>query len=143
MANVTRFDSFDDLTHLVPFGDFGNLLRGFALRPVLQDMTDVPLMKLDVTEDDRAYTVKAEIPGVTKDDIKISVDGNQVSVSAEVKKECSKLIHSERYYGQVSRRFTLDNDIDTAAVKAKYADGVLEAVLPKKQSVAAKQIAIS
>ena len=105
-------------------------------------------MKLDVTEDDKAYTVKAEIPGVRKEDIRISVDGNLVSISTEVKKETEKkegkkVVHSERYFGQVSRSFTLDKEVEQGAATAKYADGVLEAVLPKKQGTAATQIAVS
>ena len=148
MANVTRFDPFSELTRLDPFSDFDNLFKGFMVRPVFQGAPAAPQMKLDVTEDDKAYTVKAEIPGVRKEDIRISVDGNLVSISTEVKKETEKkegkkVVHSERYFGQVSRSFTLDKEVEQGAATAKYADGVLEAVLPKKQGTAATQIAVS
>ncbi|MCM2307388.1 MAG: Hsp20 family protein [Sulfuritalea sp.] len=148
MANITRFDPLSELTRLDPFGDFDNLFKGFMVRPVFQGASAAPQMKLDVTEDDKAYTVKAEIPGVKKEDIHISVDGNLVSISAEVKKETEKkegkkVVHSERYFGQVSRSFTLDKEVDQGAATAKYTDGVLEAVLPKKQGTAATQIAVS
>lgn len=148
MANITRFDPLSELTRLDPFGDFDNLFKGFMVRPVFQGAPAAPQMKLDVTEDDKAYTVKAEIPGVKKEDIHISVDGNLVSISAEVKKETEKkegkkVVHSERYFGQVSRSFTLDKEVDQGAATAKYTDGVLEAVLPKKQGTAATQIAVS
>ena len=148
MANVTRFDPFSELTRLDPFSDFDNLFKGFIVRPVFQGAPAAPQMKLDVTEDDKAYTVKAEIPGVRKEDIRISVDGNLVSISTEVKKETEKkegkkVVHSERYFGQVSRSFTLDKEVEQGAATAKYADGVLEAVLPKKQGTAATQIAVS
>lgn len=148
MANMTRFDPFSELTRLDPFGDFDNLFKGFMVRPVFQGAPAAPQMKLDVTEDDKAYTVKAEIPGVKKEDIRISVDGNLVSISAEVKKETEKkegkkVVHSERYFGQVSRSFTLDKEVEQGAATAKYTDGVLEAVLPKKQGTAATQIAVS
>lgn len=148
MANIARFDPFNELTRLDPFGDFDNLFKGFVMRPVFQGMAASPQMKLDVSEDDKAYTIKAEIPGVNKEDIHISVDGNVVSISAEVKKETEKkegkkVVHSERYFGQVSRSFTLDMEVDQTGASAKYADGVLEAVLPKKKGAAATRIAVS
>ncbi len=148
MANITRFDPFSELTRFDPFGDLDNMFKGFVMRPVFQGATAAPQMKLDVTEDDKAYTIKAEIPGVKKEDIHISVDGNLVSISAEVKKETEKkegkkVVHSERYFGQVSRSFTLAKEVEQAKASAKYTDGVLEAVLPKKQGTAAKQISVS
>jgi HSP20 family protein len=148
MANITRFDPFRELARVDPFSDLDNLFKGFMVRPVFHGMATAPQMKLEVSEDDKAYTVKAEIPGVSKEDIKISVDGNQVSISAEVKKETEKkegkkVVHSERYYGQVARSFTLGQEVEQGAAKASYKDGVLEAVLPKKKGTAAKQIAVS
>ena len=91
--------------------------------------------------------MKAEIPGVTKDDISVAIDGNQVSISAEVKKEKEekegeKVLHSERYYGSVYRSFTLPMDVDQSKSEAKYANGVLELTLPKKAGAAAKQLEI-
>ena len=140
MTNITRYD---------PLNDIDNLFKGFMVRPLFQgSAVAAPQLKLEVSEDDKSYTIKAEIPGVKKEDIRISVDGNLVSISAEVKKESEqkegkKLIHSERYYGQVTRSFTLDSEVDEAAAQAKYADGVLEAVLPKKQQAPAKRITIA
>lgn len=148
MANITRFAPFNELARLDPFGDLDNMFKGFVMRPVFQGAPATPQIKLDVTEDDKAYTVKAEIPGAKKEDIHISVDGNLVSISAEVKKETEKkegrkVVHSERYFGQVSRSFTLDKEVDQSVASAKYTDGVLEAVLPKKQGTAATQITVS
>ena len=148
MANITRFDPLNELTRLDPFSDLDNLFKGFMVRPVFQGAIAAPQMKLEVTEDDKAYTVKAEIPGVKKEDIHISVDGNLVSISAEVKKETEqkegkKVVHSERYYGQISRSFTLDKEVEQGAAQAKYTDGVLEAVLPKKQGEKATRIAVT
>ncbi|MDK9703090.1 MAG: Hsp20/alpha crystallin family protein [Sulfuritalea sp.] len=147
MANITRFDPLNELTRIDPFGDFDNLFNGFMVRPVFQGATAAPQMRLEVSEDDKAYTVKAEIPGVEKEDIHISVDGNLVSISAEVKKETEqkegkKVVHSERYYGKVARSFALDKEVEQGAATAKYADGVLETVLPKKQGSTAKRIAV-
>ena len=146
MANITRYDPFGDLTRFEPFRNFDDIFKGFMVRPVLHEME--PEIKMDVAEDDKAYTVRAEIPGVKKDDIKVAVDGNQVSISAEVKKEKEekegkKVIRSERYYGKVYRSFSLGQEVDQNATKAKYSDGVLELTLPKKPGTAGKEITIS
>jgi HSP20 family protein len=103
---------------------------------------------MDLKEDDKAYTVHAEIPGMKKEDIQVSIDGNRVSISAETKtekeeKKGEKVLRSERYYGKVARSFTLANDVDEAKAKAKYADGVLELTLPKKEgATTAKKLAV-
>lgn len=148
MANITRFDPFRELARLEPFGDIDDLFKGFMWRPVFRGLEAEPQIKIDVSENDKAYTVKAEIPGVKKEDIHVSVEGNCVSISAEVKKETEekegkKLIRSERYYGKVYRGFSLDQDVDQGMAQAKYADGVLEVTLPKKAGSAAKKIAVS
>ena len=140
MANIARVD---------PFGsDFGDLLNGLFVRPVRfgPEGADVT-MKIDVRQDDRAYTVSADMPGVKKDDIHVHVDGNQVSIEAEVRKESEekkdeRVLRSERYYGRLARSFTLEHDIDEAAVKAVCADGVLTLTLPKKAKAAAKRIPV-
>jgi HSP20 family protein len=146
MANLTRYNPFGSLTRFEPFHNFDDMFKGFMVRPVLQEME--PEIKMEVAEDDKAYTVHAEIPGVKKDDIKVSVEGNQVSISAEVKKEKEekegkKVIRSERYYGKVYRSFSLDQDVDQNAVKAKYTDGMLELTLPKKPGGKGKEISVS
>ncbi|MCX7176065.1 MAG: Hsp20/alpha crystallin family protein [Proteobacteria bacterium] len=148
MNKLTRYDPFGGLTRFDPFGDINDMFKGFTLRPVFRGMEAEPQMKIDVSEEDKSYLVKAEIPGAKKDDIHVSVDGNQVSISAEVKKEKEekdgkKVIRSERYYGNVYRSFTLGQDVDQGAAKAKYADGVLELTLPKKPGSTAKQLTIS
>ncbi len=140
MANITRYDPFD-----LGFEPFDNLFRGF-LRPVRLEQ-DVPQIKMDVKEEENAYRVHAEIPGVKKEDIQVSVEGNSVSISAEVKKESEekqgeKLLKRERYYGKVARSFALANEIDDTNASAKYTDGVLELVLPKKKGGSTKRVSI-
>lgn len=135
MSNLARFNPFNELRD--PFGD--DFFKGFAMRPMYRLMEGEPQMRLDLTEDDKNFFVKAEIPGVKKEDIKVSVDGHQVCLSAEVKKEKeekegAKVIRSERYYGSVSRSFTLGENVDQAAALAKYEDGVLQLTLPKKHN---------
>jgi len=98
-------------------------------------------------EGDKAYTVHAEMPGVKKEDIHVTIDGNTVSISAEVKKdseekEGEKVLRSERYYGKVSRSFGLGQEVDEASASAKFNDGVLELVLPKKAPTASRTLTI-
>jgi HSP20 family protein len=140
MANITRFNTLDNAVD--------ELMRGFFVRPMNYEAPAVPAqVRVDVTENDKSYVVRAEIPGVKKEDINVAIDGNQVEISAEVKKEKDardgeKVLRTERYYGKVYRAFTLGQDIDDAATQAKYADGVLELTLAKKASPAAKRITI-
>lgn len=142
MANLTRFDPFQ-ISSLEPFDD---VFRGF-FRPVRVETTDIQI-KMDVKEDDKGYTVHAEIPGVKKEDIHVTIVGNQVAISAETKqekevKEGEKVLRSERYYGKVSRSFSVASDIDESASQAKYNDGVLELMLPKKAATASKRLIIN
>jgi HSP20 family protein len=146
MANITRHDPFS-LARLDPFGDIDDLFKGFFVRPVLFEGQPQMEIKIDLKEDDKAYTVKADIPGVKKEDIHVSVEGNRVSISAETKvekeeKEGEKVLRTERYSGKVARSFTLTHDVDDASAKAKYSDGVLELTLPKKASTPTKKLAI-
>ena len=146
MANLTRYDPFNELTRFEPFGD--DFFKGFMLRPIFQGLATEPQIKLDVAEEDKAYTVKAEIPGVKKEDIHVSIDGNRVSISAETQqekeeKQGKKVIRSERYYGKVSRSFSLDQDVDQGAAQAKYSDGVLELTLPKKAGAGVKHLTVA
>ena len=142
MANISRYDPFDFTVE--PFDD---LFRGF-FRPVRATNSEAAVqIKMDVKEDDQGYTVHADVPGVKKEDIHVTIDGNQVSLSAEVKRETQdkngeKLLRSERYFGKAYRSFTLGNDIDDAAAEAKYHDGVLELRLPKKAAASAKRLEI-
>ena len=139
MANILRYHPADDA--------FDDLVRGYFMRPLSFDATQPVQIKIDVSEDDKAYTVAAEIPGVKKEDIKVSIDGNQVVISAEIKnekevKEGEKLLRSERYYGQVSRVFSLANDVDDATAQAAYNDGVLQLKLPKRAASRGKNLEI-
>jgi HSP20 family protein len=119
------------------------------MRPVLREGLELePQIKMDVKESNGDYKIKAEIPGVKKDDIHVNIEGNRVSISAEVKKEMEekkgeKVIRSERSYGMASRSFSLADEVDAGKVQAKYADGVLELTLPKKTGSSRKEIAIS
>ena len=130
---------FRDLTSFEPFRNLESFFNDFRFRPALQNFDAEPAIRMDVSESDDAYTVKAEIPGVKKEDIKVSIDGHQVCVSAEVRREeeekkGEKVVRSERYYGQQMRSFTLGHEIDEAKSVARYKNGVLELTLPKKSN---------
>lgn len=139
MANITRYEPFETL--------FDDLAKGFWVRPLAVPGGRDLKLKVDVKEDDKAFTVHAEIPGVNKEDIQVDVSGDQVSIRAEVKREKEekkgeKLIHSERYYGMVSRSFTLPCEVDDKATVAKYKDGVLDLTLPKRTGGGAHRVAV-
>lgn len=133
-----------DLFNLTPWEDpaWRGLLRSF--RP---DGVEAPQIRVDVSENDGAYTVKAEIPGVRKEDIDVRIDGAVVSLSAEVKKEKEekegeRVLRSERSYGYASRSFTLGSEIDPAGVNARYEAGVLTMTLPKKSPGEARRVTV-
>ena len=141
MFNLARREQ----TNPDPFEDF---FRGFMVRPFQLEAPAAPRIKMDVKEDGKVYTVHAEIPGVSKDNIHVDIDKNRVSISAEVKKESEQkqgetVLRSERYFGSVSRSFTLEDEIDEARAGAKYVDGVLELTLPKKAAAISRRLTIS
>jgi HSP20 family protein len=102
---------------------------------------------MDVTENDKEYQVLADLPGVKKEDVSITINGNEVAVSAEVKHEKNvdngeTVLRAERYYGTIQRAFSLGQELDEATAQAKFNDGVLELTLPKKAVAAAKRLAV-
>ena len=137
---VTRGSLFDDF--------FKDIAPGFYVRPLHGDGVPSPSqIKVDVKETDGGYTVQAEVPGVPKEDIHVSIDGNVVSLRAEVrqhdqKTEGEKVLRSERYFGSVARSFQLPADIDAGQAKAKYDNGILTLTLPKKLNNAAQRLNI-
>jgi HSP20 family protein len=140
MATLTRFDdAFDDL------------LRGFFVRPVSfdgsQSQATPAQFRVEVSENEQSYVIRAEIPGVKKEDINISIDADQVAISAEVKnekdaREGERVLRAERYYGKVYRAFALGQPVDENGAAAKYQDGILELTLPKKAAAQARRIEI-
>lgn len=135
MANLTRFNPFGEIARTMPFGRLEELFDNLENMMPTRAWEPVPRIKMDITEDSKAYTIHAEIPGAKKEDIKVQVDGRQVTISAEVKKqteqkEGERTVYSERYYGRESRSMTLDHDVDEKQASAKYDNGVLELRLP-------------
>jgi HSP20 family protein len=134
--NPFDIDLFDDA--------FRGFLRPWKFEPAAQ----VPKIKIDLTEHDNDYAVKAEIPGVRKEDIDVRIEGNLVTISAEVKKDKEekkdgRVLRSEREYGYASRSFTLASAVDDSKADAKYSNGVLELLLPKKATSSTKRLNIA
>lgn len=143
--NLMQLDPFSDIAHFSPLRGFEDLLKDFRLRPALSNLEAEPRIKMDVSETDQGYTIKAEIPGVKKENVKVAVEGNQITISAETKHETEEkkgetVVRRERYFGHQSRSFTLAHEIDDTKAVAKYQDGVLELSLPKKAADGGKKM---
>jgi HSP20 family protein len=143
MTTLTRYEPL--------VGPLDNLFNEF-FRPVFvwdnRAPADVARIRVDVKETGEAYTVDAEIPGVKKDDIQVSIDGNEVAISAQLKSEIEekdgeKWLRAERLHGRFERRFALPQEIDDGKASARFTDGVLSLTLPKKQAAAARKVEIS
>jgi HSP20 family protein len=140
MVNITRFNPLEDA--------FDNLFRGLPMWvPAPERRAAQPAQfRMDVTENDKEYQVLAEMPGVKKEDISITINGNEVSVSASVQENVVKngdtVLCAERSYGTIKRAFSLGQEVDEALAQAKYNEGVLELTLPKKTAAAAKRLAV-
>jgi len=141
MSNLRLFDpTFTD--------NFDTAFRRFFAPTAFESEVPELKMRIDVTEKDNAYEVKADIPGVKKEDINVRIDGNVVQIDAQVRREKEtkgngdKVLRSERYYGNVSRTFSLADDVDDSKAEAKYADGVLTLALPKRTTAASKKVTV-
>lgn len=140
----------NQMTTLDPFTDtgFDEIFRGF-FQPVRSTASQSRAMaiKMDVKETAQGYVVHAEIPGVKKEDIHVTIEGNQVTIGAETKreteqKEGERVLRTERFYGNLYRSFTLPTELDEAASTAKYENGVLELTLARKQQAAGRKLTI-
>jgi len=148
MKDVTAFNPIRELARFDSVGrDLDDFFQGFFMKPVMFNSMPTAPFPLDVTEDDGGYVVRAEIPGFKKEDIEISVEGNQVTIRAESKKEKeekkgNRVVLKECVYGKQYRTFTLPQAVDDAKTTAKYENGVLNLVLPKKSGGAGKKITV-
>lgn len=103
---------------------------------------------LDVAESDAAYTVRLEMPGVTKEDVKVSIDGRQVSVQAqtrrdEEKKDGDRIVYRERAVSSYARTFTLAAEVDQSEAGARLENGVLTLTLPKRGARSASLLTVN
>lgn len=135
---INRSGLFDDF--------FKDVAPGFYVKPLHGDPLPAQI-KVDVKETPAAYTVLADLPGVAKEAIHVTVEGNVVTLRAEVKQEDrqadgEKVLRNERYFGALSRSFQMPVDIDDTAAKAKFDNGVLQLTLPKKVAAAGQRLNI-
>ena len=147
MANITRFEPVTDLLRLDPFRDFEDMLKAWRMRPLFAEAAaGMPEFKMDLKEDEKAYYLKADLPGMKKEEIKVTVDGNLVTIVAETKAEKEEKgkasLYTERTYGRQVRSFTVRHDVDEAKAEATYKDGVLELTLPKKEVAPVREVAV-
>ena len=142
--------TMNPLTRYEPLvGRLDGLFNDF-FRPALvweNGNTDPLPLRVDVRETADAYTVAAELAGVKKEDIHVEIEGNEVTISAEVRREAEpkegeKWLRTERFYGKTARRFALPQELDEGKAQARFTDGVLELTLPKKAAVTGRKIAV-
>ncbi|TDJ67654.1 MAG: Hsp20/alpha crystallin family protein [Proteobacteria bacterium] len=129
--------------------DFGDFFEGFFRPARLIEPTRNVVPAVDVSEDDNGYVVRAELPGVKKEDIDVTLEDGVLTISAETKskseseeKDGERVIRQERRYGKYSRSLRLGTQVDEGKVKASYKDGILQLVLPKSEAVKPKRIAV-
>lgn len=148
MANhLIHRDPLNPLARFDPFSDMEELMRDFFTPALRLRDGGAPRIRVDISETEQAYLVQADIPGVSKDDINVSIDGNRVVISAELKNERElrdggKTVRSEREYGQQYRSFVLPHEVDESGAQARYENGVLLLDLPKKAGTGGRQLAI-
>jgi HSP20 family protein len=144
--------ALDDLSHRFA-RIFGDLPLG--LRPPATDSTgdgrDGPTLAawspaVDISENGKSYTIKADMPEVKKEDVKVTVKNGVLELSGERKSETEekdeKHHRIERSYGRFLRTFTLPEDADAAGIHAKCKEGVLTVTLPKSKDAKAKELAV-
>jgi len=139
MADIKRYD---------PLREMDDLMGGLVFRPMRISQPRIEQIKMDVREDENAYRITADIPGVSKDDIKVSVVDNAVTITAEVKsqsehREGERVVVAERYYGSMSRSFVLPQAVDEEGARAKYDNGVLTLTLPKRSNARFRKIIVT
>ncbi len=149
MSSVTRWDplrELDDLQQrLSPLLGRASIKKEGDKREALTVAEWAPLV--DIVEDDQNYIIKAELPGVKKEDIKVGVQDDVLTISGHrhyEKEEKDKKFHRiERSYGSFARSFTLPEDSDGDKVSAEFKDGMLKVLLPKTERNKPKQVEVT
>jgi HSP20 family protein len=137
-------------TSLTPnAGSLDDLLSGFFVRPVTRESRGErsTSFRIDVYETQDAYRVVADLPGIRKEDINISVVGADLTISAEAKREQvagdgEHALLQERFAGKYHRMLSLGHEIDESKAQARHVNGVLELTLPKSANSLPKRITI-
>lgn len=150
MPNLIPYDSLDLFDNIVR-----NVFRPMAYETMRslhandhERRQEVRLIRMDVAESEQGFRIAAELPGIKKDDISVTIEGNRLMISAESKREkiaediTERVLSGERFYGKLRRTIQLPEDIDDSAAIAKYRDGVLDLFLPKKKAKGSKRLEI-
>lgn len=147
MNTLTRWDPFKEMDEL--HRRLGSVFGLTPQRPASgkEDMTVAQWLPLvDITEDDKEYLIKAELPEVRKDEVKVTVENGVLTISGErkfEKEESNKRYHRvERAYGSFTRSFAVPDDADDARVGAEFKDGVLTVRLAKSEKARPKSIEV-
>jgi HSP20 family protein len=142
MARIQLYDPFVDSA-------FDHIIRGLLQpsRAQRNGEQTAQTFRIDIVENDKGYVVHADLPGVGKDDIQVTIEGDQVTIAAEVKRDNEKregerVLHAERYAGSLFRSFTLATELDEGASEARFENGVLELKLAKKAAAVGRKLAI-
>ena len=128
------------------FGDFDDLMSGWFRSPaVLRREETAKMPAIDVSENEGAYLVKAELPGVAREDLNVTINDGVLTINAERKEEKKdekdgRVIRQERYYGKFVRSLRLGSDIDEGRIEAEYENGVLNLSLPKTAEVKPRKV---
>jgi HSP20 family protein len=128
------------------FGDFDDLMGGWFRSPaVLRREETAKMPAIDVSENEGAYLVKAELPGVAREDLNVTINDGVLTINAERKEEKKdekdgRVIRQERYYGKFVRSLRLGSDIDEGRIEAEYENGVLNLSLPKTAEVKPRKV---
>lgn len=138
MNALTHFERLDDL---IP-----DMLRRFP-RPFALPEDFSKGIRIDVSETDKAYEVRAEVPGARKDDIKVSVNQNFIAISAEIKREKeekdgARTLVKETCAGLISRAFSVPEEVDAKGATARFEHGILKLTLPKHEGHAGRTLTI-
>ena len=146
MKTLARWNPLRELAPFATFPDMETFFGEFPFRPMVRGYEPVPAMPIDIVEAPTVYTARVEIPGLKKEDIAVSIDGNTVTITAEAVRENvvdnEKLLRNERYFGSLYRMFTLPVEVDPAKAEASYDAGVLTLVLPKAPSTVARTLPV-
>ncbi len=130
------------------FGDFDDLMGGWFRSPaVLRREEAAKMPAIDVSENEGAYLIKAELPGVAREDLNVTINDGVLTINAERKEEKKgekdgRVIRQERYYGKFVRSLRLGSDIDEERIEAQYENGVLNLSLPKTAEVKPRKVDI-
>lgn len=145
-GNLQRFEPQGAMSRFEPMRNLGNMFDLFDFMRPSRMLFNEDHLRIDVNETDDAYIVKAEMPGCRKEDIKVSVNGDEVTISGERQSEQERtegnVVCRERYQGRQYRSFTLPQSVDEDKASATCREGILELNLPKKPGSGARQLSI-